>query len=420
MSAPTTDALVLAAGKGTRMLPLTATQPKPLLPVAGRPMLSHILAALGANGVRRAVVLVGWHGEEVRRYYRDHPEDVPPQLALTFLEQGPTNGTAHAVGRAKGQFKEPFLCVYGDGLVTADALVALRAGKDPEGTAGVVAAQRVPDVRRFGEIVVGSEGRITAVREKEGGPAPRPGLINTGIYWFRPEILDLAAAVEPSARGERELTDALAQLAGKGRLVARTLAAGWTELTFPWDLLGANETLLADLRPRTEGTIEEGVHIRGTLALGTGSVVKSGTYVEGNVTIGRECVIGPNAYLRGPLTIMDRVKIGLACEVKASIVLDGAHIPHMNYVGDSVIGRNCNLGAGTKIANLRLDGQPVVASSQGQRVETGRRKLGTILGDGVKTGINCSLDVGTVIGEDSFIGPGATARGEIRPRSRLF
>ena len=99
--------------------------------------------------------------------------------------------------------------------------------------------------------------------------------------------------------------------------------------------------------------------------------------------------------------------------------MDGTHIPHLNYVGDSILGERCNLGAGTKVANLRLDERSVRISVKGKEVDTGLRKLGVVMGDDVKTGINASIDVGTVIGEGSFIGMGAVARGTIAPGSRI-
>ncbi|HLE46047.1 MAG TPA: glucose-1-phosphate thymidylyltransferase, partial [Thermoplasmata archaeon] len=113
-------------------------------------------------------------------------------------------------------------------------------------------------------------------------------------------------------------------------------------------------------------------------------------------------------------------KVGNGCEVKNSILMDGTHVPHQNYVGDSILGERCNLGAGTKVANLRLDEETVKVPWKGQLLDTGLRKLGVIMGDDVKTGINASIDVGTIVGEETFIGPGAVARGTIAPRSRIY
>ena len=111
--------------------------------------------------------------------------------------------------------------------------------------------------------------------------------------------------------------------------------------------------------------------------------------------------------------------MGNAVEVKNSMIMDSSNVPHNNYVGDSIMGERCNLGAGTKVANLRLDEKNIRVALKGKLVDTGLRKLGVIMGDDVKTGINCSIEPGTIVGENSFIGPNAVARGSIAPHSRI-
>jgi bifunctional UDP-N-acetylglucosamine pyrophosphorylase/glucosamine-1-phosphate N-acetyltransferase len=103
-------------------------------------------------------------------------------------------------------------------------------------------------------------------------------------------------------------------------------------------------------------------------------------------------------------------------EIKNSIVMRGSNIPHHNYVGDSIIGEDCNFGAGTKIANLRLDKKDISIAS----IQTKKRKFGAIIGDGVQTGINASINVGSLIGDHTYIGPGALASGVVLPDSRIF
>jgi NDP-sugar pyrophosphorylase family protein len=145
-------------------------------------------------------------------------------------------------------------------------------------------------------------------------------------------------------------------------------------------------------------------------------VIKSGSYIMGPVSIGEGCEVGPNCYIRPYTAIGDGCHIGHAVEVKNCIIMRGSKFPHHNYAGDSVIGEGCNFGAGTKIANLRLDRKEVVVAG----VRTGRSKLGAIIGDSVQTGINASINVGAVIGNDTFIGPGAVASGIIMPNSKIF
>jgi bifunctional UDP-N-acetylglucosamine pyrophosphorylase/glucosamine-1-phosphate N-acetyltransferase len=199
------------------------------------------------------------------------------------------------------------------------------------------------------------------------------------------------------------------------------------DIGYPWDLIEANKMVVERLSKelgdefwKNDGTIEENVQIRGRVKVGKGSVLKSGTYIEGDVVIGESCDVGPNAYIRGTTSLGNGCKVGGAAEVKNSIVMNGSKIPHHNYVGDSVIGEGCNLGSGTKVANLRLDDSHISVIIDDKRIDTGRRKLGVIMGDNVKTGINSVIDVGTVIGSDSSIGPSAKAYGHIAQGTKIM
>ena len=140
-------------------------------------------------------------------------------------------------------------------------------------------------------------------------------------------------------------------------------------------------------------------------------------HVRKGAKIGKNCNIGPNCYIRPATSIHDDCHIGNASEVKNSIIFSKTNIPHQNYVGDSVIGSGCNLGSGTKIANLRLDKKEISVTHLGKRMNTHRRKLGAIIGNDVQTGINAVINTGCIIGEKVFIAPGALAKGSIASQS---
>jgi len=112
--------------------------------------------------------------------------------------------------------------------------------------------------------------------------------------------------------------------------------------------------------------------------------------------------------------------VGNACEVKNSIIMDNSNVPHLNYVGDSIIGQNCNLGAGTTVANLRLDKKNIIVTLNGKKIDSKRRKLGMVMGDNSQTGINSAINVGTMIGNNAFIGLGAVVKGEITPKTIIL
>jgi UDP-N-acetylglucosamine diphosphorylase / glucose-1-phosphate thymidylyltransferase / UDP-N-acetylgalactosamine diphosphorylase / glucosamine-1-phosphate N-acetyltransferase / galactosamine-1-phosphate N-acetyltransferase len=177
---------------------------------------------------------------------------------------------------------------------------------------------------------------------------------------------------------------------------------------------------MKEMVPAIKGTVEPGVTMKGPVYVGEGAEVMSGSYIIGPVFIGKGCEIGPNCFIRPSTSLGDGCKVGNAVEVKNSIIMNDSKVPHNSYVGDSVIGERCNFGAGTKVANLRLDNRQVRVVVDGQKVDSERRKLGVIMGDDVKTGINVSIDPGTIIGEETFIGPGALAHGFILPRSKIL
>ncbi|MFC1522676.1 hypothetical protein ACFL6Y_09730 [Elusimicrobiota bacterium] len=172
----------------------------------------------------------------------------------------------------------------------------------------------------------------------------------------------------------------------------------------PWEFL---ETVMKSLtfeRIYLKGTVQKGCNIEGNIYLSEGSLIKYPTVIEGSGFIGKDVIIGPYAYLRGNFLIGDKVNLGRA-EFKSSIMLSGSHAAHFSYVGDSVIGRKCNLGAGTKTGNLRLDGKNIPVVYNGQKIQTGRRKLGAIMEDGVKTGCNVVTNPGTYLKKGKFVLP---------------
>ena len=185
------------------------------------------------------------------------------------------------------------------------------------------------------------------------------------------------------------------------------------EIGRPWDILAANEALLPEIEPQIQGKVEPGATLQGRVSIGPDTIVRSGAYIIGPVLIGAGCDIGPNCYIRPGTCLGDGVRIGNAVEVKNSAIMDDTKIGHLSYVGDSVIGSNCNFGAGTICSNLRHDKASIKSYIKGEKVDSGRKKLGVIMGDGVKTGINTSIYPGTVI-ESGYRGlPAAVLKGQV-------
>jgi carbonic anhydrase/acetyltransferase-like protein (isoleucine patch superfamily) len=160
----------------------------------------------------------------------------------------------------------------------------------------------------------------------------------------------------------------------------------------PWDLLRANERFVSALTGNSiHGEIHPSAVIEGTIHLGAGTRILPGVFIEGNVVIGDNCKIGPNCYIRGNTSIGDKCHIGQSVEIKNCLILSHTNVGHLSYIGDSVLGEKVNLGAGTTTSNLRHDGKNHRSMVDGELIDTGRRKFGAIIGDGVHTGINTSI-----------------------------
>ncbi len=404
------QAILLAAGKGTRMWPLATRTPKPLLEVAGRSLLWRMLDALAAAGARECIVVVG-HGASA---VTAASQAWRGAMAVRCVPQGEPRGTGHAVAMAAPHVTEDCLLAMADGLIDAATLTTLAA--KPGFT---VAAQRVADPTRYGALRVKGE-QVVGIEEKSDTPSS--DLVNTGFYHVPLAALRDCAHLKPSPRGELEFTDVLADWAARGK-VAWIAAEGWRDVGTPWDLLAAHEVLMgptmdflldgAKTGVAGNGVVEEGVHVRGRLFAEAGAVIKSGTYVEGDVFVAAGARVGPNAYLRGPVAIGAKAHVGASTELKNVIVMAGGHAPHLHYIGDSILGEGCNLGAGTIVANLRHDDAAVRVHHKGKRVDTGRRKFGAIVGDGAKTGINASLNPGTILGPGVLVPAGAAVKGTL-------
>jgi UDP-N-acetylglucosamine diphosphorylase/glucosamine-1-phosphate N-acetyltransferase len=397
-------AVILAAGEGKRMRPLTYERPKVMLPIAGKPIIEHLLEEVKEAGIDDFIFVVGYHDETIRNYFGRGERW---GINIEYVTQKTQLGTADALRRTEGLVEDNFLMLNGDVIVrTAD----IRKVITDDITLGVIEVEKPED---YG--VVETEGeRITKIHEKM--KEPPSNLINAGVYLLNELIFKAMSRTTKSKRGEFELTDSLQMIIEDHNNVFWKRIEHWIDVSYPWDLLAANDRLIDDIIPVNRGKREENVWTKDRVAIGEGTVIKAGSYIEGPVVIGENCEIGPNSYIRPNTSIGDKCHIGNAVEVKGSIIMDETKIPHLSYVGDSVIGSRCNLGAGTKIANLRFDDMQVKAKG----LDTGRRKLGAIISDGVKTGINACIDAGTVIGNNTVIGPGAFASGYIKENSRIL
>ena len=389
-------AVILAAGEGTRMRPLTATRPKVMLPVANRPILEHIIKSARDGGITDFVCVIGYRSDVILDYFGDGSH---LGIHIDYVEQKQQLGTAHAIGTIQDLVDDRFIVMNGDALVKSSDVRSLMKHREDV----VMAVKEIEDPGKYG-VVKTSGGRIVEIIEKP--ERVTSNLVNAGMYLFSDSIFESIGKTGRSKRGEYEITDSIMRLASDNVSIGYMMLDMWIDIGMPWNLLDANEFLLSGIRTEISGEVEPYATLKGEVVVGEDTIIRNGSYIAGPAIIGNGCDIGPNCYIRPGTSVGDNVRIGNAVEIKNSIIMEGTNIGHLSYLGDSVIGHGCNFGAGTKVANLRHDGKNIRVAMDGGLTDTGRRKLGVIMGDGVHTGINTSINVGVMMAAGGVTRPG--------------
>ncbi|MFH0821290.1 MAG: bifunctional UDP-N-acetylglucosamine diphosphorylase/glucosamine-1-phosphate N-acetyltransferase GlmU [Pseudomonadota bacterium] len=432
-------ALILAAGKGTRM---KSGLCKVLHPIAGRPMLLYVLDAVTGSGCTEIAAVVGHQAEDVRRL-------VEP-LGVGCALQEPQLGTGHAVSAARRSFdgfEGDILILAGDvPLIGAGTLKALFNSHRDKGSALSVLTFVPPDAFGYGRIVRDTAGDVAAIVEEKDATEEQRAIreVNSGIYLVDAALLfDLVGRLaDDNAQGEYYLTDIVAAA------VKRTVPVHGVPAPDAREVCGVNtreELAIASKvvweRLRRELMLSgvtlwdpDTVYIDYGVTVGADTVIHPGVTLCGNVTIGSECIIEPGVLIKDS-TISDRVKvllgsridssfidagtqvgpmahvrpesrigrnarIGNFVEVKKTVVGDGTKASHLTYLGDSTIGRDANIGCGTITCNY-----------------DGVKKHPTIIGDRCFVGSDVQFVAPVEIGEGSLIGAGSTITRDVPPNT---
>src|SRR3954447_23518626 len=331
--------LILSGGKGTRLRPITHTSAKPLVPVANKPVLFYGIEAMAAAGIAEVGIIVAPEtGGEIREAAGDGSQF---GLSITYIEQDTPAGLAHAVLTAEDFLGDsPFVMYLGDNLLR-EGITALVETFRTERPDALILLPPVPDPESYGVAEL-SDGRVARLVEKP--KEPKTDLALVGVYMFTAAIFDAARSIEPSWRGELEITDAIQALVDRGMRVDPHIVHGWWKDTGQvQDMLEANQLILDDLSESVRGELIDS-KVEGRVSIAEGARLERAT-VRGPAIVGRGTTI-TDAYI-GPYTaIGDGVTIDHA-ELEHSIVLSGSSISDLEYrIEASLIGKNVRIGRG--------------------------------------------------------------------------
>ncbi|MFW9969984.1 MAG: bifunctional sugar-1-phosphate nucleotidylyltransferase/acetyltransferase [Candidatus Odinarchaeota archaeon] len=398
-------AVILVAGEGNRLRPITASRPKPMIPLLGKPLLEYTILGLKKAGIDQFLLIVGYKQEIIKKYFEKATHQL--KVKIEYITQENHLGTAHAANYAKDFVKnEDFLMMYGDLFIDPEIFQYILQKYKESNYDGLITLLKVNNPQEYGIITLNSNELVKNIIEKPSPEQNVGNLANAGIYLFKPSIFKAIEKTKKSIRNEYELTDSMQILINEssGKFLGCTINKYyWNDIGLPWQLFDVNKYLLDSIKNQNFGKLEENVKIQGNVYIGNGTTIRSGSYIQGPCYIGKKNVIGPNAFIRPYTSIENNCHIGMS-EVKNSIILSNTSVPHFNYVGDSILCENINLGAGTKISNLRFDNKTIKMNINQKMVDSGRRKLGAVIGPYSQTGINASIMCGKKIGENTIIG----------------
>jgi bifunctional UDP-N-acetylglucosamine pyrophosphorylase/glucosamine-1-phosphate N-acetyltransferase len=409
--------IILAGGEGKRVFPLAANNPKPMFKLLGKPLIHHVIDTLKQAGLKDYVIVVGHKGERIKEYLEDGSKfGVNIQYAL----QKQSLGMADALKTTEKLAEDNFFVVNADDIFEA-ALIKQMMQQFKKGDAEIVlSCKPVKETWKFGIIRVDDE-RVTDFVEKPPKGKEPSNLAVVGVYILTKQIFDYYKKIPVS---DHQYEDAILHFITDKNIVNAVSYDGFfAGYKYPWDLFTINKHLMD--KQLTKQLIEEDVKlseraiIEGNVWLRRGAKVFEGACIRGPCYIGENSVVGGNSLVRDYSSLGRSCVVGFSTEIKHSLIGDDCWF-HTNYIGDSIISNNCLFGAGTITANYRFDEKNIKVRIGENRIDSGTNKLGAIIGDDCKTGINSCLEPGVKIGPQSMVGPNVDLQDDLAPQRIIF
>ena len=370
-------AVILAAGEGTRLSPLTNVRPKPMLPVANRPVLEHVVTAVADAGVEEVVLVVGYKRERIQSHFGDGDAF---GVDVTYAVQETQLGTGHALLQAERFVGEDFLVLNGDKVVGPDVVAALVERRDATGDTAMAVAD-VDEPELYG-VVEAADGTVTDLTEKPPAGEAASSIVNAGAYAFGPDVFAAVRRTESRA-GELSLVAALQDYMVDHPIQQVRYDGPWMDVTRPWDLVTVNGRLIdADGGGAGDAAVARTAPVADATAVADSATVAAGAVVARGTSLGPNAAVGPNAV------------------VENAVVMTDATVEAGTVVRDCVVAENARVGAGTVAAGGTTD---IVV---GEEVHRGVR-FGGIVGDNASLGGNVTLAPGARVGNDATVAGGA-------------
>lgn len=386
------EAVILCAGRSTRTYPLTLQKPKPMLKVANRRILEHLLIQLDGL-IEHAVIVIGFEGHQITAAFGKGFSNIK----ITYVEQIEQKGTGDALLAAEGYVGERFIMLNGDDLLERGAIELLLNHEL------CLLASPHAQPWRFG--VIKTEGEFVREIVEKPMHAPPNSLVSTGAYALTNDIFELLKSKRGDSEGEFMFTDVVAILARSG-LRYEVTEGGWMPVTYPWDILLCTDHLMGEMKGTDiRGQIGRGVNFTGVVKMDGECFIGHRVVIHGPCILGDGVHIGERTIIRS-CSIGNSVRIGSDCELEGCVIYDGAQLGDGVRMKRSVIGENARVGDGTLTVTKPKDSETVISIVKGEPIDTGLKELGVFIGDGATIGMGCTFMAGVKVWSGALIPDG--------------
>jgi UDP-N-acetylglucosamine diphosphorylase/glucosamine-1-phosphate N-acetyltransferase len=390
------QAIVLAAGRGERLYPLTTLRPKVMLPIGNKPILQYVIEALVANDIRNIVIVVGYQQEKVQDYFMSGDNF---GASIQYVMQAQQLGTANALLAAASHLEDQFLVVQGHNWIAADTIKDLLSANMP--TISVTNKAQGHTQHRSVNV---RNGKVLSFLESPADPITP--WVNTGTYLLDKSIVD-------HLENELDLPNAINKLINTGAIINAQPTTGiWGDAIYPRDLHILNGLVLSNIDTNNPKNLEPGVVIKGPVKIDKNSIIRANSYIIGPVVIGEGCEIGPSVTIFPYTSIGNNVVIESFTYIRNCIIGNSVHVSTHSHLTDTVIADGVTLGPRF---TAKSDFASVINGNNTANISTG-----CVIGDNVTIGANVSIKAGVLLGHGATIREGKTIAEDIPELSNVI
>jgi len=395
--------IILAAGASSRFYPFNH-QHKSLTLVCGKPILLWTLESIKKAGLKEVILVV----EDKAIVETALGDQIPEGIKLEYAIQSDPIGGADAILKAKDKITGPFFVLNSQNYRFHNHSEKMIEAYESGNFSAILNKTKTNTPEKYGMLALDGDTVTDVIEKPSRDNSPSEWRI-VGTYLFNPEFLE---ELERSATEAYGLEESLARVAKRNKVTSITSDSGDPTLKYPWDLFSLKDELLADFVSyiSPEAFVAETAIIRGKVHIEAGAQIHDYAIIEGPAYIGKNSLVGQFSIIRNGTILEKEAQVERYCDVRNSLVGANSHI-HSEFIGDSILGNNIRIGAGFITGNKRIDRANVKVKVKDQIVDTGQNNLGVFVGDNVKVGVKVATMPGTVLGNDSYIGPGLTIKG---------